>query len=108
MTERTFNIIMACKNANRYNVCDSVKEYMSQECDCEIEVYSEVTLARIMLEAMYDYLDSCDKPSVFMREFNDIYYLEQLSTAEHIARTFSLVQVRDDGVPINGFGEWMK
>lgn len=107
MTERTFNIVMACKEPVSCNVCDAVKSYMAQECGCDIETYSESTLAPIMLEAMYDYLDTCDKPSIFMREYNS-QFKNHLSTAERIARTFRMVQVRDEFSCVNGFGAWMK
>ena len=37
MTERTYNIIMACKNAEHGDTIDAVREYMAKECDCPIE-----------------------------------------------------------------------
>ena len=107
MTERTYKIIMACKAKEYCNIADAVKEYMSQECGSHVDDYHEVALAGIMQEAMYDYLDTCDKPSIFLRELNNIVYGEFLSVGERIARAFTLVRVKNrDGQYVNGFGEW--
>lgn len=110
MTERTYNIIIACKNSKRCNVVDAVRDYMSKECDVPIGEYTESQTSKIMRVAMYDYLDSCDKPSTFLRYFDEWYNLHKdLSFGEQIARAFRDVQVKDrDGNYINGFGEWMK
>ena len=109
MTERTFNIIMACKHRseNTANVVDGVKAYMSDECDCPIHHYSECKVSEIMLTAMYDYIDTCDKPSTFLRTLNDVYGKDRLSLGEQIARAFALVRVRNDHGFVNGFGEWI-
>jgi hypothetical protein len=110
MTERTYNIIMACKSEIHCNVIDAVRKYMSKECGSPIECYTEYQMSRIMRTAMYDYLDSCDKPSIFLRyldEWKD--YYGDRSFGERIALAFRAVQVRDrDGNYVNGFGEWMK
>lgn len=112
MTERTFNIIMACKHRPETvaNVMDSVRDYMSKECDCPIDYYDESRMAVIMKIAMYDYIDTCDKPSGFLSTMEGIIGKEHLSLGEHIARAFTIVRVRDNGSNhyINGFGEWMK
>lgn len=111
MTERTFNIIMACKrrSENTADVIDGVKAYMAEECNCPIYYYSEYKMSEIMRTAMYDYIDTCDKPSTFMRLFDDVFDKEHISLGERIARAFTLVRVRSDGNHyVNGFGEWMK
>ena len=62
---------MACKghiNSYGYTPLDHVAEYMSKECACSIELYTKELLENIMFTALCDYLDSCDKPSVFMNE----------------------------------------
>lgn len=111
MTERTYNIIMACKHRpeNTATITDSVRIYMSNECDCPIHHYSERQINRIMKTAMYDYIDTCDKPSVFLRSFDDVIGKEDMSIGEQIAIAFSLVRVCDGARHyVNGFGEWMK
>lgn len=108
MTKRTYNIIIACKNRNGHANCiESVREYMSKECMCPVNYYDETDMGRIMKEAMYDYIDTCDKPSVFFRNMETMFGYEMLSIGEKIGRAFALVQVRDrDGNYVNGFGRW--
>lgn len=107
MTEHTYKIIMACKSAESCNVINPVKAYMSQECMCPEDHYDEFTMNRIMFEAMCDYLDSCDRPSVFMRELKDVFNGSNLSMGERIARAFLNVRVKNrNGQYVNGFGEW--
>lgn len=111
MNKRTFDIIMACKNHSDddCNVADSVKRYMSQECDCPISFYGESVVTDIMFNTMLDYLDTCDRPSCFIRTVREIIFGENISLGERIARAFVLVRVKtDDGKYVNGFGEWMK
>lgn len=106
MTQRTFNIIRACKHPrdNMERLVDSVKQYMSEECDCPLEHYTDNRMNGIMFEAMCDYIDTCDKPSVFLRQIENIYDKEKYNYAELIAIAFQLVQVKDNERQyINGF-----
>ena len=110
MTKRTCNIIKACKNWYGYNGAtqlDRVKKYISDECCFPVEDYTDNMMDNIMLEAMYDYIDTCDKPSVFLREMNNLAYREKYSQAEQIAKAFELVQVCEceNDKYINGFSE---
>ena len=108
MTRETFNIIMACKNHGKYaDVIESVKDYMAEACNVQREHYSSDQMTDIMKRAMYDYLDTCDKPSVFLRTMDSIFGQDKISTGEHIARAFSITQVMRNDTYINGFGEWM-
>lgn len=109
MTERTYNIIMACKRHDKSaSIVDAAKEYMSHECNCPIEHYSERHMCSIMFEAMCDYLDTCDKPSTFIRLLDQVYDKAYISFGEQIAIAFQLVRVRKDDHYVNGFGEWAK
>ncbi len=106
MTQQTCSIIMACKHKNDdvdLNPIDRVKRYMSLYCDCPIEFYTNQVMQSIMFEAMCDYMDSCDKPSTFLRILNNQVCDDSLSLAERIALAFVLVQVRENGHFINGF-----
>ena len=111
MTKRTCNIIRACKG-NLYpkitNKIDRVRAYMSEECICPLDVYTDALMEFIMVEAMYDYIDSCDKPSIFLRQMRETKeaLIRDLTLTERICIAFSLVQVRDDnGDYVNGFDE---
>lgn len=107
MTQRTFNIIKACKcgwESYKETPLDRVKEYMSEECACPIEHYTDGIMDRIMFKAMCDYIDTCDKPSFFLKEINDIINKEKYSRAGLIALAFYLIRVKnDEGQYINGF-----
>lgn len=108
MTERTYNIIMACKNAESGDITNAVKEYMSKECDVSIDEYIQPVISNIMEEAMYDYIDTCDKPSTFFRYFSEWgNFYSNVSLGEKIAIAFKGVRVKDrNGNYVNGFGEW--
>lgn len=99
MTQRTCNIIKACKKPQKYktdNEVEAVRRYMSIKCNCPREYYTDGIIKNIMLEAMYDYIDTCDCPSSFLREMNTLYNVDKLDIATRIARTFVLVQVKAD------------
>ena len=109
MTERTYNIIMACKKAEDGDLIDAVKQYMAKECNVPITAYSQVNMSRIMESALYDYIDTCDKPNQFLRDFFEWlgYYGLNVSLGEQIAIAFKTVRVKDrNGNYVNGFGEW--
>lgn len=109
MTERTYNIIMACKNAEEGDIANAVKQYMAKECNVPVTAYSQADISRIMEAALYDYIDTCDKPSVFLRDLFQWqnYFGFNISFGELVAIVFRAVRVKDrNGNYINGFGEW--
>lgn len=110
MTERTYNIIMACKNSKSCNITDAVREYMSRECNCPITEYTQSVISNIMESAMYDYIDTCDKPSTFLKYFNEWgNFYSNVSLGEKIAIAFRGVRMKDrNGNYINGFSKYMK
>lgn len=98
MTEMTCNIIKACKGRIFENVegeLDRVKHYMAKECYCSLEAYTPFVMNEVMFRAMCDYIDTCDKPSEFLREMNHLLNKDKLSTAEKIAKAFDLVQIKE-------------
>lgn len=110
MTEKTYNIIMACKDVGSGDITNTVKEYLSKECNEPISAYTQSVISDIMEVAMYDYIDSCDKPSTFLRFFTEWgNFYSGVSLGEKIAIAFRGVRVRDrNGNYINGFGEYIK
>lgn len=118
MEKRTFDIIMACKGQFSRIDCDinrnpaelspyeCVIAYMSQECDRPESAYTKYETEKIMFDAMCDYLDTCDKPSYFMRMLMDIAGKEIYNRSEQIAIAFQLTQVKDDNGYINGFDKY--
>lgn len=111
MTERTVKIILACKGAiysDNEDMIDRVRSYMSDECICPKEYYTEEVMTKIVLEAMYDYIDTCHMPSSFLKSMYHWQYWQtnkEVSLLERICIAFKLVQVHGDGKYINGFKE---
>lgn len=106
MTQRTCNIIRACKGSLYPEIeskIDRVRTYMSEECDCPLEAYTDTEMENIIVEAMYDYIDTCDRPSSFLRQMRDC-IIKDLTLTERICTAFSLVRVRGEhGGYVNGF-----
>ena len=109
MTKRTYNIIMACKQGKHLNCLENVKEFLEKEFGMRLNRFGDIEAADIMKEAMYDYIDTCEKPSTFFREMETIFGSNKFSIGEWIGRTFKIVRVKDRfGIYVNGFGEWAK
>lgn len=67
MEQRPCNIIMCCKgHCNLDGAGDtpleSIAAYMSHECACSVENYKGRLMESILLEALFDYFNSADKP----------------------------------------------
>ena len=107
MTQRTCNIIQACKG-NLYpeieDKIERIKIYMSEECACSQEAYTEDVMNSIMINAMCDYIDTCDKPSVFLRLLLSG-HKKYKTCAEQICSAFTLIKVKNGCEYINGFKE---
>lgn len=111
MTERTFNIIRACKGTLYPEIeskIDRVRTYMSEECGCPIEEYTDVEMENIVVEAMYDYIDTCDKPSTFLRQIRDC-VIKDTTLTQRICNAFGVTRVRNaEGKYVNGFADFFK
>lgn len=112
MEQRTLNIINIVKGNTKYLTCDgntdimqAVKEYMADECGYKAEWYTDRDMFDILYNAMLDYLDHCDKPSLFMRRLGGVMRCRMDSIALDIAVTLSLVQVQDVNGYVNGFDD---
>ncbi len=103
MTQRTCDIIWICKHSQDDALTD-IASYMSNLCMCPVEAYTETVLLHILTEAIYDYIDGCDKPSFFLKTLARVYgLLNNLTSAELITNTFALVDIMDNGFYVNGF-----
>lgn len=110
MTQRTCNIIRACKGSIYSEIADPidrVKAYMSDECDYPAEQYTTGDIQGILTDAVYDYIDTCDRPSYFLRLMIETRAYENKvpTRIQRICRAFILVQVKNDTGYINGFKE---
>ena len=107
MTQRTFNIIMACKG-NLFGevpvAADRVRHYMADVCICDIDDYNDLMVEGILFDAVADYLDTCDKPSAFLNECKWLHTLPVYNTpAKIMAAALTNVQVKDGFGYVNGF-----
>lgn len=119
MTEKIFNIIMACKgqfaatkpvikkNPNDFSPLERVKVYLSVACGTPIEHYTEYVMNSIMFDTMCDYLRTCDNAGEFIRSLKEIKDVTAGTEGERIAAALELVQVKQNGKYINGFGEYL-
>lgn len=112
MTDRTLKIINLCKGWGKYiknTPIETIVEYMSEECLCPKEAYTYQIIEDVMLEALYDYIDVCDKPSSVLRNIYKFYINQDDSTlVDRIWRVFSLAQVHEGCINpkfCNGFDE---
>lgn len=109
MMKRTVDIVRCCKKdlyPEIQEAPDRIRVYMSKTCNCPIEYYTDAVLNRILLDAMCDYLDSCDRPSAFIRQMADVVAVPQdreLTFMDRVCTSFLLVRVMKDGEYINGF-----
>ena len=117
MEQRTCNIISCCKDPRR-NAAPAqpegdprlvaVAQYMADECDCPVETYQGATMDGIMLDALYDYLETADHPGQELRRlFSRLPTGRIPALSACIASFFDLVQVQKhaaDGMEcVNGF-----
>lgn len=108
MTQRTCNIIMACKGHCKYaddgkSLIDVVKIYLGKECDYPWENYTDRQITRALLEALYDFIDGAENAGYELRQLFYEYPAQEPSLAERICIMFQLTQVRGDHAYINGF-----
>lgn len=109
MEQRTCNIIMCCKgHCNLPGADDTpmgdIAAYMSHECVCPKEDYKGRLMESILEEALFDYLNSVNKPGFDLRRLFHQYALRDPSLPERICTMFQLVTVRDNsGQYTNGF-----
>lgn len=108
MEQRTCNIIRCCKGGCQLPAgkdqdrLTAVAAYMSDECACPIGDYKGRLLEQIMKEAMFDYLNTADKPGNELRRLFDIPGLgPEPSMSERIASMFALCQVLEAKDPKN-------
>ena len=105
MNKRTFDIIMACKadTEGHFTRLDNVIEFLSKECGTPKEHYTIEEMDKIMFEAVCDYIDTCDRPSVFLRNIMNVINGDNMPSAERICRAFAMVRIKKNSEYVNGF-----
>ena len=112
MEDRTINIILITKRFGKpNNVKKAIAKYMSEECNCPIEVYTDSILMSVLKEAMYDFLHNASRKQdmiAFIRwiidECRDYYKM-----IDRIIIAMSMIQVCEkqdwDYVELHGWHE---
>lgn len=105
MEDRTCKIILCAKSrCHGGSGIAKIINYLSYECGCDRDVYTESTLYRILFEALCDYIDCCDKPSIVLRNMNEAKKFD-FSPNEQIVSAFTMAEVKSKDKYINGFNE---
>ena len=109
MEQRTCNIIMTCKGNCGYaamadTLVDAVKIYLGKECDYPWEMYSERMIESILLEALYDFMNTATRPGYELRQLFYQYPTHNPTLSERICTMFQLTQVKKKS---NGVYQYM-
>ena len=109
MEQRTCNIIMTCKGNCGYaamadTLVDAVKIYLGKECDYPWEKYSERMIESILLEALYDFMNTATRPGYELRQPFYQYPTHNPTLSERICTMFQLTQVKKKS---NGVYQYM-
>ena len=112
MNERTANIIWVCKGHHNYD-CKTLKgavaHYMSEECGCPIEIYTDRVLLSVVWEAFMDFMSVCTNPRSFLYSLKEAKYWcdfsprEDVDDVQAILIAFRLCHVWENGEYANGF-----
>ena len=109
MEQRTCNIIMTCKGNCGYaamadTLVDAVKIYLGKECDYPWEKYSERMIESLLLEALYDFMNTATRPGYELRQLFYQYPTHNPTLSERICTMFQLTQVKKKS---NGVYQYM-
>lgn len=109
MEDRTINIILITKHFGKLDTIKrAIAKYMSEECNCPIEIYTDNILMSIVKEAMFDFLHNASRKSdmiAFIREIVEAYRYD--SMLDKIIIAFSMIQVCEkDGWEYKNLHGW--
>lgn len=119
MEKRTAEIIMICKGHHEYgkdlNYKQAIAAFLSDQCLCPIEYYTDDVINQIIWNAAIDYINSfkVHRPGSFLQYAKEVFdrhndpmmnnVLNKIDMYEAICIAFHMAQVRDDNGFINGF-----
>lgn len=109
MEDRTINIILITKRFGPPNIVKkAIAKYMSEECNCPIETYTDSILMSIIKEAMFDFLHNASRKSdiiAFIREIVEEPRYD--SMLDKIIVAFAMMQVCEkDGWEYKNLHGW--
>ena len=95
MEDRTINIILITKRFGPPAIVKrAIAKYMSEECNCPVEIYTDSILMSIMKEAMFDFLHNASRKSdiiAFIREIVEEHRYD--SMLDKIIIAFGMMQI---------------
>ena len=111
MEIRTANIIRLSQD--RYleylekTPIERIVSYLTRVCCPGEDMYTDYEngiLLRVLKNAVYDYIDTCDKPSEFLLSFEETKRAHNKFTEiKNIIHAFSCIKTESNGRYINGF-----
>ena len=112
MEQRSCNLIMVCKGHCDFfetaaTLTDAVRIFSSLDCGIPIEAYTDQVVTRLILEALYDFINTAQNPAGILRTIFSHLPLDNspLSLAEGICGMFQALRVKNDNGFVNGFSE---
>ena len=107
MTQRTANIIGLCKGqSRRYNsvsIRRAIAMYLGNELTVDIDCFYDSQIEDVIMTAFYDFIDTADSPSTFLKSIFNNPANMALSIPSRIIVAFGSLQIKDNGEYINGF-----
>lgn len=108
LEDRTVNIVLLTKRFGMNDVKKAIAQYMSEECGCPIEVYSDSILYDIVKTAMYDILRCSSNVSYTIAFIREMIETRQSTMLDRFLYSMAMMQVairKNDGelVCINGW-----
>lgn len=110
MTQRTADIIGISKKISlKYKTASTkrnIAQYIGNITNVDPNSYSDWQIDNIIKLAMFDYVDSADKPSDFLEHvFCEGVSNSSLPPINKIILAFSFVNIRKNGKWVNGFNQ---
>ena len=94
LQDRTVNIMMITKRYPVEEWKSEIAKYMSEECGCPIEAYTDRVIFKIVNEAFFDYVYCCDKERT-MAVLHEFFSREQMGHLEPVLMALSLAQIAE-------------
>ena len=100
MEDRTINIILLSKRSGTLkNVKKAIAQYMSEECCCPIEVYTDKILFTIVEDAVFDFLYHVSRKRDYISFFRKIIEADCDTMLDRMLLAMGMIQVAEE---VNG------
>lgn len=110
MENKTFAIIAICKGNTKYTAAgikveDGIRHFLSDRCLVPINYFRVSDVDKAVKDAFYDFLDTCDRPSTYLREVDNIMSapIKPTRYTSAVCAVLANVDVMNGATYINGF-----